>query len=381
MPQSGFTPIITYNTATASAAPSAGNLTQGELAVNVTDKKLYTKNSGGSVVQVGSGPDATETLTNKTLTSPDINGGTIDGAVIGGSSAAAGSFTTLSASGDIVANGGAAAIQVVNTVGTSSRSDIQFQGTESGGGTLTYYLGVNPFATDGSFEIKPPTGLGYRMDVLGQSVFDHNTTSGNQFKVRNLNSGSSSDTTVFIHSTAGASSGVQSGTVLKVTGHPGAVAAATGKVFAVGLSGGGEESYSPLLEVAYSGAVTIPGSLAVTGSTLGYGTGAGGTVTQGSTSGKATDVTLNKACGTITTNNAALAAGASVIFLVSNNQVGFSDLVVVSITSVSPNWGDYEVSHQGTGAGAFFIKIKNTSGTSHSDAIEIVFSIIKGASS
>lgn len=80
----------------------------------------------------------TETLTNKTLTAPvlanpsysgatanggtvttiDINGGTIDGTVIGGSSAAAGSFTTLSASGNVdIANGvgyrwGTGAVQI-----------------------------------------------------------------------------------------------------------------------------------------------------------------------------------------------------------------------------------------------------------------------------
>lgn len=44
--------IITKNSSTASAVPSAGSLTQGELAVNVTDKKLYTKDSGGSVVEL-----------------------------------------------------------------------------------------------------------------------------------------------------------------------------------------------------------------------------------------------------------------------------------------------------------------------------------------
>jgi len=46
------TTIVTKNSSTASAAPSAGSLTQGELAVNVTDKKLYTKDSGGSVVEL-----------------------------------------------------------------------------------------------------------------------------------------------------------------------------------------------------------------------------------------------------------------------------------------------------------------------------------------
>lgn len=46
------------------------------------------------------------------LNSIDINGGTIDGTVIGGSSAAAGSFTTVSASGQIQASAAGAAIKI-----------------------------------------------------------------------------------------------------------------------------------------------------------------------------------------------------------------------------------------------------------------------------
>ena len=66
--------LITKNSSTASSVPLAANLTQGELAVNVTDKKLYTKDSGGSVVQVGGDVTlaGTQTLTNKTLTSPTL---------------------------------------------------------------------------------------------------------------------------------------------------------------------------------------------------------------------------------------------------------------------------------------------------------------------
>ena len=44
--------IITKNSSTAAAVPGSGSLTQGELAVNVTDKKLYTKDSGGTVVEL-----------------------------------------------------------------------------------------------------------------------------------------------------------------------------------------------------------------------------------------------------------------------------------------------------------------------------------------
>jgi len=44
--------IITKNSSLAEAIPVSGDLTQGELAVNVTDKKLYTKDSGGSIVEI-----------------------------------------------------------------------------------------------------------------------------------------------------------------------------------------------------------------------------------------------------------------------------------------------------------------------------------------
>ena len=48
-----MTTIITKNSSTAGAIPTAGVLTQGELSVNVTDKKLYTKNASGAVVGLG----------------------------------------------------------------------------------------------------------------------------------------------------------------------------------------------------------------------------------------------------------------------------------------------------------------------------------------
>jgi len=44
-----FTPISLYYTTTAAAVPSAGNLVSGELALNITDEKLYFKNAAGTV--------------------------------------------------------------------------------------------------------------------------------------------------------------------------------------------------------------------------------------------------------------------------------------------------------------------------------------------
>lgn len=63
MSQSGFTPIQLYRTATASASPTAGNLSDGELAINYNDGKLFYKDSSG-VVQTISDRNATSGLYN-----------------------------------------------------------------------------------------------------------------------------------------------------------------------------------------------------------------------------------------------------------------------------------------------------------------------------
>mgnify|MGYP003673693270 CR=1 FL=1 len=49
MAETGFTPIQLYRTATASAVPTAGNMNDGELAINTNDGKLFFKNSSGAV--------------------------------------------------------------------------------------------------------------------------------------------------------------------------------------------------------------------------------------------------------------------------------------------------------------------------------------------
>lgn len=59
------TKIVTKNSSTASAVPTASDLVQGELAVNVADKRLFTEDNGGSIVELGTNPT---TLTVDTTT-------------------------------------------------------------------------------------------------------------------------------------------------------------------------------------------------------------------------------------------------------------------------------------------------------------------------
>ena len=74
-----------------SGAPLASDLVQGEPALDLTNKRLYTEDAGGAIIEVGTNPSSI------TTSSADIDGGSIDGTVIGGATPAAGSFTTLQA--------------------------------------------------------------------------------------------------------------------------------------------------------------------------------------------------------------------------------------------------------------------------------------------
>lgn len=49
MAEAGYTPIQIYYSSTPDAVPSSSNLIDGELALNIYDKKLFFKDSGGAV--------------------------------------------------------------------------------------------------------------------------------------------------------------------------------------------------------------------------------------------------------------------------------------------------------------------------------------------
>jgi len=72
-----MTTIITKN---GSGAPTAGQLSEGELAVDLTNKELYTKDSGGNVIKVGAQGGSTGTFTDLTATSSFTSPGIDDNA-------------------------------------------------------------------------------------------------------------------------------------------------------------------------------------------------------------------------------------------------------------------------------------------------------------
>ena len=129
-----------------SGAPLAGDLVAGEPALDLTNKRLYTEDSGGTVIEVGTNPSTI-----------DINAGTIDGTVIGGSSAAAGTFTTFTSTG-IDDNATSTAITIDSSgnlgLGNNDPSSYSFDTGPDiiiGGGTDNPHLSI----------VSPTTGTGY----------------------------------------------------------------------------------------------------------------------------------------------------------------------------------------------------------------------------
>jgi hypothetical protein len=107
----------------------------------------------------------------------------------------------------------------------------------------------------------------------------------------------------------------------------------------------------------------------------GYITGDGGTVTQATS--KSTGVTLNKRCGQITLNGAALAANTTVSFTLTNNTIAATDLLVLNHVSAGTA-GSYALNAQAA-AGSASINVRNITAGSLSEAIVIGFAVIKAA--
>ena len=105
----------------------------------------------------------------------------------------------------------------------------------------------------------------------------------------------------------------------------------------------------------------------------GYITGEGGTVTQATS--KATAVTLNKKCGQITMNAAALAADTTVTFVLTNSTIAATDLLVLNHVS-GGTAGSYLLNAQAA-AGSVSINVRNVTAASLSEAIVIGFAVIK----
>lgn len=121
------------------------------------------------------------------------------------------------------------------------------------------------------------------------------------------------------------------------------------------------------------------GKVLVTGATgLGYGTGAGGSVTQATN--KSTAVTLNTPTGQIATHAASLAANTVVTFTFSNSLLTIRDTVILTLNQSTTDTDSYNV-WCSVNNGTAQVHLKNISAGALANAVYINFAIIKGVQS
>jgi hypothetical protein len=198
MSQAGYTPIQLYYSTTASAVPSAGNLANGEPALNITDGKLYYKNNSGVVTLLASAAGASgdvvgpasatdnalvrfDTTTGKLVQnsagilddSGNLSGlaavtatsfaGALNGTV-GATTPNTGAFTTLSASGAVTLSGGTA-----NGVAYLNGSKVLTSGSAlTFDGTTFATIGFGRFGNGGRIE---GTGSALAGTGVGAEIF------------------------------------------------------------------------------------------------------------------------------------------------------------------------------------------------------------------
>ena len=107
--------IITKNSQTASAVPSAASLSVGELAVNTADGKLYTEHTGGVVkeiipstvvdggitaAKIGTGAVTADKIGSSAVTTAKIADANVTGAKLENSGVTAGTYTTATVTVD-----------------------------------------------------------------------------------------------------------------------------------------------------------------------------------------------------------------------------------------------------------------------------------------
>jgi hypothetical protein len=134
---------------------------------------------------------------------------------------------------------------------------------------------------------------------------------------------------------------------------------------------------TPNIGAAIGTSLAATGAVTSSGAGIGYATGAGGTVTQGSS--RTTGVTLSKLCGTITMFSAAVAAAASSTFTLTNTFIAANDILKVTHNSATNPccW----ICEAICAAGSASIIVKNVSAASITEATPLKYVLIKGVSS
>ena len=322
----------------------------------VTALGINTGTAGAFVVNGGAlGTPSSGTVTNLTGTaSINING------TVGATTANTGAFTTLSATGVTTVQAGTALLPAITTTGDTdtgiffpAANTIAF--TTNGVDRARFssgFLGINNSSPATYLDIVGAVGTVTSPTFLNQTI----AVLRNNFHARmafvNPSNTYSGDISRY-----NASAAFPTNTI--------SLNGSSGFVF---TSGDGTVATTEKMRIDQSGNVLVTNA---TGG-LGYGTGSGGTVTQGTS--RATAVTLNKFTGAITMFTAAGSLTWSQ-FTVNNSLVAATDTIIINQKSGAVNYYVYQI--LAVTAGSFNIGFASVSGVA-SDAPVLSFTIIKG---
>jgi hypothetical protein len=129
--------------------------------------------------------------------------------------------------------------------------------------------------------------------------------------------------------------------------------------------------------VGIGGNLNVGGGLALTdGGTVGYGTGAGGTVSQ--SGNKSGGVTLDKPSGEITMQNTNLGAATTVSFTLTNSTIASRDLLLINVVGGAVTPATYNIDANCT-TGSAVISVRNITAGTLGEALVLRFAVIKGS--
>jgi len=134
---------------------------------------------------------------------------------------------------------------------------------------------------------------------------------------------------------------------------------------------------TPVIGAATGTSVVLTGTITSSSATagIGYATGSGGAVTQLTSKSTATPA-INKMCGKVTMNGAALAADTSVAHVLTNSSIATEDMIIVNHNDTG-TLGAYTFAAT-AGTGSATITVHNCTPGSLSEAITYNFMVFKG---
>jgi hypothetical protein len=291
----------------------------------------------------------------------DLGSGTQGRAITwsGGTNANNNIFSAYSAGGLVLASGAAPSTSADAYVSPNStsmgRAIVRTDGFGANAGTVQFYTNAASAITLGS--VVTPTER-MRITSAGR-VGIGTTTPGNLFVVSN----GGNEGLEFVPAVAANSSTIQSYNRTTTT-YNNLDLRATDYTFKIGTTD--------------KAVLNASGNFLLSGGTLGYTTGSGGTVTQ--LTSKSTPVTLNKPSGTITMfTTTSLAAGASVGFVLNNSLIEADDVIVANHNAGGGTANAYAVQVLTASAGSVVLRVTNLTGGALAEAVKINFAIFKAA--